>query len=115
MLKVENYWSLLEIKKFQNDLRLTGFLMLTRHGFNAAKRISQVMPSQQRIPFYIPSSKPRFNDNEEEAALEIASKLKWEHLIVVSDSLDMIRSFNEKAAKLNTPVCIIRNVYIQKK
>ena len=89
--------------------------MLTRHGFNAAKRISLVMPSLQRIPFYIPNTKPRFNDNEEEAALEIVAKFKWEHLIVVSDSLDVIRSFNKKAAKLNTPVCIIRNVFIQKK
>ena len=89
--------------------------MLTRHGYEAAKRISHVMPSQQRIPFYNENTKLRYDDNEEEAALQVISKFKWEHVIVVSDNLEVIRSFNKKAAGLNSPICIIRNAYIKKK
>ena len=89
--------------------------MLTRHGYEAAKRISHVMPSQQRIPFYNENTKLRYDDNEEEAALQVISKFKWEHVIVVSDNLEVIRSFNKKAARLNSPICIIRNAYIKKK
>ena len=88
--------------------------MLTRHGLEAAKRIFQVMTSQQRIPFFIPNFKNRVEDNQEEAVIEIISKFKWEHLILVSDNLDVIQSFNEKSAKLNTPICITRNAYIKK-
>lgn len=94
---------------------ILGFLMLTRHGYEAARRISQIMPSQQEIPFYNENNKPRYDDNEEEAALHVISKFKWEHVIVVSDNLDVIRSFNEKAARLNSPICISRNAYIKKK
>ena len=89
--------------------------MLTRHGFEAAKRILKVIPSQQRIPFYNENIEPRYNDNEEEAAIQVISKFKWEHIIVVSDSLDVIRSLNKKAARLNSPICIISNAYIKKK
>ena len=94
---------------------ILGFVMLTRHGYEAAKRISHVMPSQQRIPFYNENTKLRYDDNEEEAALQVISKFKWEHVIVVSDNLEVIRSFNKKAARLNSPICIIRNAYIKKK
>ena len=93
----------------------SGFVMLSNYGKEAGRRVSQVMPLKPKIPIYILSAKPQFDHNEAEAALEIISKLHWEHIIVISDNLEIIHSFNEKAAKLNKPVCITRNAYIKKK
>ena len=47
----------------QNSEIFAGFVMLTKYGKEAERRISQVMPLKPKIPFYIPNSEPKFDHN----------------------------------------------------
>ena len=97
--------------------------MLTRKGIDVADRISSILPSQERIPIYIPNQNQTFDEKTEMSVIEIVSKFQWMHLVVVSDNLDVIQSFNKRAAEENQRksqwthiskwICIVRNVYIR--
>ena len=98
--------------------------MLTRKGVDVTDRISSLLPSSEKIPFYIPNLDQSFDEKSEMSVIEIVSKFQWKHLVVVSDDLAVIQSFNKRAAEENRRrstwrdiskwICIVRNIYIRR-
>ena len=88
--------------------------MLPVHGNSVADRISQVIPPESSFPpFYIPDFHNSIDKDIEKSVLAIISKLRWKHVIVVSDSMDVIESFSSKAAAED--MCITRTSYVRLK
>ena len=88
--------------------------MLPVHGNSVADRISQVIPPESSFPpFYIPDFHNIIDKDVEKSVLAIVSKLRWKHVIVVSDSIDVIKSFSSKAAAED--MCITRHSYVRLK
>ena len=88
--------------------------MLPVHGRSVADRISEVIPSKSSFPpFYIPDFHNSIDKDIEKSVLAIVLKLRWKHVIVVSDSMDVIKSFSSKAAAED--MCITRHSYIRLK
>ena len=87
--------------------------MLPVHGHSVADRISEVIPSESTFPpFYIPDFHNSIDKDIEKSVLAIVSKLRWKHVIVVSDSINVIKSFSSKAAAED--MCITRHSYVRR-